>query len=215
MKRFSCFYVKRCLRRIKRIALYIAVPFSPLLVWFILTLNREIIEFIARSPWVAKYFPTLSGIIREDVFSDNFIRAFDGAALSGLLTLFGVIVTVWYYYSTRQQDLIERKFFVIDELITELKKNQREISRLNSNTNSITDHQQQLKMRTDTWHKLGADVALLPRRVHMRLSVLYGCLAECYTLQDYYDRKVTIDKISDLVTELHKYRSNLGKDDVI
>ena len=213
----SILFGKYCLRLIKKISLYIAVPFSPLIVWFILTINRNLLQYLARSPWLDKHFPSMSSIIRKDVINENFIYAFNSAALSGLLTLFGVIVTVWYYYSTRQQELTERKFFVVDELIAELKKNRRMIAQIKDRLNLPEDlckDNPEIKIHVDVWHKLGADVALLPRRMHMRLSVLYGCLAECKNPQDYCNRKETLDKISGLITDLHKYRTHLGKKEV-
>ena len=65
--------------------------------------------------------------------------------------------------------------------------------------------------QTEAWHKLGADVVLLPRRLHMRLSVLYGCLRNCKTLQDCNKHRATIDRIHDLISDLHQYRSRLGR----
>ena len=213
----SILFGKYCLHLIKKISLYIAVPFSPLIVWFILTINRNILQYLARSPWLNKHLPSVSDIIRKDVMNENFTYAFNSAALGGLLTLFGVIVTVWYYYSTRQQELIERKFFVVDELIAELKKNRRMIAQIKDRLDlpeSLNEDSPEIKIHIDAWHKLGADVALLPRRMHMRLSVLYGSLAECKKPLDYCNRKETLDKISGLITDLHKYRSHLGKKEV-
>ena len=213
----SILFGKYCLHLIKKILLYIAVPFSPLIVWFILTLNRNLLQYLAHSPWFNQYLPSVSNIIRKDVISENFIYTFNSAALSGLLTLFGVIVTVWYYYSTRQQELTERKFFVVDELISELKKNRRMIEQIKDRLNlqeDLNKDNPEIKIHVDAWHKLGSDVALLPRRMHMRLSVLYGCLAECKNPWDYCNRKETLDKISGLITDLHKYRTRLGKKEV-
>ncbi|ACV62188.1 hypothetical protein Dtox_1306 [Desulfofarcimen acetoxidans DSM 771] len=213
----SRFFGKYCLHLLKKILLYIAVPLSPLIVWFILVINRNLLQYLACSPWLKYYFPSVSSILREDVVKENFIYYFNSAALSGLLTLFGVIVTVWYYYSTRQQELIERKFFVIDELIAELKKNRRMIEQIKARlelTEDLNQDNPEIKIYTDAWHKLGADVALLPRRMHMRLSVLYGCLAECKKPMDYCSRKQTLDKIAGLITDMHKYRTYLGKKEV-
>jgi len=67
---------------------------------------------------------------------------------------------------------------------------------------------------TRAWHRLGADVAMLPRVTHLKLSVLYSCLMECRVAQDYHRRRATIDRIPDIISELQRYRRKLGSSDM-
>lgn len=197
------------------------VFFSPLIVWIILTVNRDLIHHLANARWAMHIAPNAFSAMREDVNSGWFTSGFNEAALGGLLTLYGVMVTVWYYHAVRQQEVIEKRLFLIDELMEELRKNKRILDGISSQASLNIEISEELVpdgesanslvFFTEAWHKLGADVALLPRAIHLRLSVLYSCLMDCREINDYFRRKATIDRIPDILSALQKYRRKLSK----
>ncbi|MEW5953700.1 MAG: hypothetical protein AB1815_08180 [Bacillota bacterium] len=209
---------RRFIRLLKGVLLSLLVIFSPFLVWVILALNRELIIVIANSVWLSSVVPGIFAALGDHVNTPEFAAGFNEASLGGLLTLFGVIVTVWYYHVIRIQEVTEKRLFVIDELLKELKRNRRTLRLLAAVSGEAgeavpegKDNEGGQLFQTEAWHKLGADVVLLPRRLHMRLSVLYGCLRNCKTLQDCDKHRATIDRIHDLISDLHQYRSRLGR----
>lgn len=205
----------RTMRFIKKVLLVLVMIFSPFLIWLILCLNRELIVIMANSQWFSARFPVIFDALGEHVNTYEFANGFNEAALGGLLTLFGVVVTVWYYHVTRAQEVTEKRLFVIDEILQELKKNRRVITDLNCEDYQLLLKEENALFYTDTWHKMGADVALLPRRIHMRLSVLYGYLARCDNKEDYQRHKAAIDRLPGIITDLHKYRTSLSKPDIV
>jgi len=217
LERPLCF---KSLRIIKKLLLIMVVIFSPFIIWLILSINRELIVIMANSQWFLARFPALFATVSEHVNTYEFASGFNEAALGGLLTLFGVIVTVWYYHITRIQEVTEKRLFVIDELVQELKKNRKIILELENSKsgyvgNSTVETAKDGLFHTEAWHKLGADVALLPRRIHMRLSVLYGCLGRCTSVEDYMRHKATIERVPGLISDLHRFRTSLSKKDMI
>lgn len=208
----------KIIRFLKKLLAGLIVIFSPLIVWIILCLNRELIVVLANWEWLSNAYPSIIDTLGEHVNTTEFARGFNEAALGGLLTLFGVIVTVWYYQVIRVQEVTEKRLFVIDEILEELKRNRNIVNdiidgniekyALNNTTKEETI------FITESWHKLGGDVALLPRRLHLRLSVLYGCLNRCSDAETYWKSKATIDRISGIITDLHKYRSSLSRPDI-
>lgn len=219
------------MRHIKRICRRLVtgfvVFFSPLIVWLILAVNRELIHGLVNAGWAGRLAPSAIATMREDVNSRWFVSGFNEAALGGLLTLYGVIVTVWYYHSVRQQEVIEKRLFIIDELVEELKKNKKILDNVNSLAGDVKseisveltpggeiDHKE-LIFFTQSWQRLGAEVAMLPRVVHLKLSVLYSSLQECRSAGDYYRRKATIDRVPDIIAELCMYRRKLSGSDMI
>lgn len=190
----------------KGISLCLLVIFSPFLVWVVLAVNRELIVFMANATWLSSTFPGLFAALGDHVNTPEFATGFNEAALGGLLTLFGVVVTVWYYHVIRIQEVTEKRLFVIDELLEELKINRKVLRGVLPNG----DRGDPL-FQTEVWHTLGADVVLLPRRLHMRLSVLYSCLRNCKTLQDCDKHRATIDRIDDIISDLHQFRSRLSR----
>lgn len=213
-----CLLAGRPARRLTRLLRWLAVGlvllFSPLIAWMILTLNREIIHYLVNARWLSFISPEALATMREDVNSRWFVSGFNEAALGGLLTLYGVIVTVWYYHAVRQQENVEKRLFVIDELLEELKRNKRVLEMYGNleGDEPVTDSPPgERPFSTSSWHKLGADVALLPRRIHLRLSVLYACLRECSCLDDFLKHRATIDRIPGIIYELNKYRSKLAR----
>lgn len=209
---------RKMLRFIKKLITCLVIIFSPVIIWVILSLNREVIIILANSRWLSSAFPSLFDTLGEHVNTPEFARGFNDAALGGLLTLFGVIVTVWYYQVVRVKEVTEKRLFVIDELLEELKKNRGIVENLVNGNGSKYDAQNNLAEKTifvtEAWHKLGGDVALLPRRLHLRLSVLYGCLKSCSNSENYWKNRAAIDRISGIITDLHKYRSTLSKSDI-
>lgn len=205
----------KSLKILKNFLLILVVIFSPFLIWLVLSVNRELIVIMTNSAWFSARFPAFFNTIGEHVNTYEFATGFNEAALGGLLTLFGVIVTVWYYHITRIQEVTEKRLFVIDELLQELKKNRRVLSELESATIQRDFDRDNPLFHTETWHKLGADVALLPRRIHMRLSVLYGCLGRCNSPEDYLRHKSTIERLPGIISDLHKFRTTLSKRDMI
>lgn len=187
--------------------------FSPFIVWVTLAINRELIHYLVNASWLATFFPDAVDALREDVNSRWFISGFNQSALSGLLTLYGVIVTVSYYHITRQQEVVEKRLFIIEELLEELNKNRRIWDGLNKPSEPLPATGK-LLFSVGTWERLGADVALLPRRLHMRLSVLYSCLGECVTLEDYQSRRATLERLPDIILELKRFRGKLSKQDL-
>ncbi|MHB8156721.1 MAG: hypothetical protein ACYDEQ_04945 [Desulfocucumaceae bacterium] len=196
--------------------------FSPLIVWLILAVNRELIHYLVNAGWTKFMAPDALRTMREDVNSRWFVSGFNEAALGGLLTLYGVIVTVWYYHSVRQQEVIEKRLFVIDELVEELRKNKKLLDTLAERqelfNQEISDQlcpgnapAERLFFHTWAWQRLGADVAMLPRIIHLKLSVLYSCLLECQEEGDYHRRKATIDRLPDIISELRRYRRKLNR----
>ena len=219
--------LKRSLRIGKIILTCLVIIFSPFIVWVILSLNRELIVIMANWDWLSSSFPLLFNALGEQVNTAAFARGFNEAALGGLLTLFGVIVTVWYYQMVRVQEVTEKRLFVIDEILEELKKNRTIVLSLNeaktedeAETEAKGDQPDTMNSSgepifiTEAWHKLGADVALLPRRLHLRLSILYGCLNRCRGKYDYQKNKASIDRINGIIAELHKFRSSLSKSEI-
>lgn len=205
----------RLLRLLKRSFLMLVVVFSPFLIWLVLSINRELIVILANSKWFSSKFPALFAAIGEQVNTYEFAAGFNEAALGGLLTLFGVIVTVWYYHITRIQEVTEKRLFIIDELLEELKKNRRLIEEIESGNYKPEEKKAATFFHVKAWHRLGADVALLPRRIHLRLSVLYGCLGRCLNVDDYFRHKATIERLPGIIRDLHKYRSSLSKKEMI
>lgn len=205
----------KSLKILKKCLLILVVIFSPFIIWLILSINRELIVIMANSQWFSARFPALFDALGEHVNTYEFATGFNEAALGGLLTLFGVIVTVWYYHITRLQEVTEKRLFVIDELLQELKKNRRVVNELENGTYQRRGREEWPLFYTEAWHKLGADVALLPRPIHMRLSVLYGCLGRCLNKKDYYRHKATIERLPGIISDLHKYRSSLSKRDMM
>lgn len=229
---------RRCTRLLKKLLLGLLLLFSPFIAWVLLAVNRELIHYFVNARWLGIYFPDAFSTIRDDVNSRWFVSGFNEAALGGLLTLYGVIITVWFYHITRQQEVVEKRLFIIEEILEELKKNRKIIDSLGQSEQfsflSISygeevgeelspvkgvgtksgNHVPKLRFYTKSWDKLGADVALLPRRIHMRLSVLYGCFAECTCHEDYYARRAVINRIPDVITELYRYRSKLSRVDL-
>jgi hypothetical protein len=198
--------------------------FSPLIVWLILAVNRELIHYIVNAGWAGFIAPDALRTMREDVNSRWFVSGFNEAALGGLLTLYGVIVTVWYYHSVRQQEVVEKRLFVIDELLEELKKNKKLLEILAADGQRFDcevsaelspgyNSHRGIVFHTRAWQRLGADVAMLPRILHLKLSVLYSCLMECGEAGDYQRRKATIDRIPDIIVELQRYRRRLNRPD--
>jgi len=229
-QKFLCYYLEgkhwvstiierpicyKSLRIFKNLLLILVVLFSPFIIWLILSINRELIVIMATSEWFSARFPALFDTLGEHVNTYEFASGFNEAALGGLLTLFGVIVTVWYYHITRIQEVTEKRLFVIDELLQELKKNRRVLLELENGTMQSDCERGDGLFHTEAWHKLGADVALLPRRIHMRLSVLYGCLGRCLSTEDYYRHKATVQRLPGIISDLHKYRTSLSKRDMI
>lgn len=210
--------LRKMLRFIKKLFICLLMIFSPVIIWVILSLNRELIVIMANWEWLSNALPSLFDTLGEHVNTPEFARGFNEAALGGLLTLFGVIVTVWYYQVIRIQEVTEKRLFVIDELLEELKKNQAIVNDLAAGNGEKYDHQQNEAGKTifftEAWHKLGGDVALLPRRLHLRLSVLYGCLNRCTDVQGYWKSKAAIDRISGMITDLHKYRGSLSRPEI-
>jgi len=204
----------KSLRILKNLILIMVVIFSPFIIWLILSFNRELIVVMANSEWFLARFPALFATLSEHVNTYEFVSGFNEAALGGLLTLFGVIVTVWYYHITRIQEVTEKRLFVIDELLQELKKNRKIVLSIEQEA-QIPHTKEGVLFHNEAWHKLGADVALLPRRIHMRLTVLYGCLGRCGSMEDYYRHKATIERLPGLITSLHRYRTSLSKRDMI
>jgi len=192
--------------------------FSPFLIWVILSLNRELIVIMANWEWFSGTFPLLFDALGEQVNTPEFARGFNEAALGGLLTLLGVIVTVWYYQMVRSQEVSEKRLFVIDELLDELKKNKTMVEDIQSgNTEQYQRRErdrEQTIFVTEAWHKLGGDVALLPRRLYLRLSVLYGCLNRCVNPDVYWRNKAVIDRMTGIISDLHRYRSTLSKQEI-
>ncbi|SFR05420.1 hypothetical protein SAMN05660706_11217 [Desulfoscipio geothermicus DSM 3669] len=209
---------RKMLRFIKRLLTCLVIIFSPVIIWVILSLNRELIVIIANSQWLSGIFPSLFATLGEHVNKPEFARGFNDAALGGLLTLFGVIVTVWYYQVIRIQEVTEKRLFVIDELLEELKKNRHIVNDLlQGKTEKYKSGSKNKKgsiFTTEAWHKMGADVALLPRRLHLRLSVLYAGLNRCSSADGYWKNQATIDRIDGIISDLHRYRSTLCKSDI-
>lgn len=209
---------RKMARFIKKLVICLVIIFSPVIIWVILSLNRELIVVMANWKWLSGNFPLLFDALGEHVNTAEFARGFNEAALGGLLTLFGVIVTVWYYQMVRVQEVTDKRLFVVDELLEELKKNRATINNIiagkfeaaeppgNSTGCSI--------FITEAWHKMGADVALLPRRLHLRLSVLYGSLNRCTQAGDYWKYQATIDRINGIISDLHKYRCSISKPEI-
>ncbi|WP_034629189.1 hypothetical protein [Desulfotruncus alcoholivorax] len=210
--------IKKSLRTGKIALTCLVIIFSPFIVWVILSLNRELIVIMADWDWLSSTFPLLFHALGEQVNTPAFARGFNEAALGGLLTLFGVIVTVWYYQMVRVQEVTEKRLFVIDEILEELKKNRAIVTALNDETGDqpciMNNSPGEPIFVTEAWHKLGADVALLPRRLHLRLSILYGCLNRCRDKNDYHRNKASIDRINGIIAELHKFRSSLSKPEI-
>jgi len=210
--------LRKIFRFIKKLLICLLMIFSPVIIWVILSLNRELIVIMANWEWLSNALPSLFDTLGEHVNTPEFARGFNEAALGGLLTLFGVIVTVWYYQVIRVQEVTEKRLFVIDELLEELKKNRSIINDLVAGKGEQYDnrhkHAGETIFFTEAWHKLGGDVALLPRRLHLRLSVLYGCLNRCTDVQGYWKSKATIDRINGMISDLHKYRGSLSKPEI-
>ncbi|MFZ5643315.1 MAG: hypothetical protein ACOY46_06975 [Bacillota bacterium] len=215
---------RQCFRLLRLLITGFVVFFSPLIVWVILAVNRELIHYLVNARWTEFIVPDVLRTMREDVNSRWFVSGFNEAALGGLLTLYGVIVTVWYYHSVRQQEVVEKRIFVIDELLEELRKNKRILEMLAINRENFKAEISEelfpgkqavhkITFHTRAWQRLGADIAMLPRVTHLKLSVLYSCLIECRAEDDYYRRKATIDRIPDIINELQKYRRRLNRPD--
>lgn len=205
---------RRFTRILRWLVVGLVVLFSPFISWMILALNREIIHYLVNARWLNFISPEALATMREDVNSRWFVSGFNEAALGGLLTLYGVIVTVWYYHAVRQQENVEKRLFVIDELLEELKRNKKVLEVFNSeqpNLSALGVLEGEKPFSTGVWHKLGADVALLPRRIHLRLSVLYACLRQCSCPEAYLKHQATIDRIPGIISELNKYRSKLAR----
>jgi len=104
------------------------------------------------------------------------------------------------------------------EMLDELKKNKTMVEDIqNGNTEQYQyrerDREQTIFI-TEAWHKLGGDVALLPRRLYLRLSVLYGCLNRCVNPDVYWKNKAVIDRMTGIISDLHRYRSTLSKQEI-
>ncbi|HBV99520.1 MAG: hypothetical protein JL50_13540 [Peptococcaceae bacterium BICA1-7] len=210
---------RQTLRLMRFLITGFVVFFSPLIVWLILAVNRELIHYIVNARWAGFIAPDALRTMREDVNSRWFVSGFNEAALGGLLTLYGVIVTVWYYHSVRQQEVVEKRLFVIDELLEELKKNKKMLDALAADRRFLCETSGELfpdgtdelmVFHTRAWQRLGADVAMLPRILHLKLSVLYSCLMDCGATGDYQRRRATIDRLPDIITELQRYRRRLN-----
>ncbi|WP_131821521.1 hypothetical protein [Desulfofundulus thermosubterraneus] len=204
---------RRCLRMLRRLLLVLVIFFSPIIVFLTLMINREIIHYLARAYWLTVVFPGVAAIIRRDASSNWFTTGFNQAVLGGLLTLYGVIVTVWYYHATRQQEVAEKRLFIIEELLEELKRNRRVVDEI-SRDPSCSLPGGKITFSVGAWERLGADVALLPRRLHMRLSVLYACLGECTSWSDFQNRRATLERIPEVMAELNRLRSRLSKQEL-
>lgn len=210
--------VRKTFRVLKKALICMAMIFSPFLIWVILSLNRELIVIMANWDWFSGTFPLLFDALGEQVNTPEFARGFNEAALGGLLTLLGVIVTVWYYQMVRSQEVAEKRLFVVDELLDELKKNKTMVEDIqNGNTEQYQRgerNRDQTIFVTEAWHKLGGDVALLPRRLYLRLSVLYGCLNRCVNPDVYWRNKAVIDRMTGIISDLHRYRCTLSKQEI-
>lgn len=209
---------RKMIKCIKKIIICLVIIFSPFIIWVILSLNRELIVIMANWNWLSGNFPLLFDALGEQVNTAEFARGFNEAALGGLLTLFGVIVTVWYYQTVRVQEVTDKRLFVIDELLEELKKNRAIINNITTGKGELPGYAGESPggsiFVTEAWHKMGADVALLPRRLHLRLSVLYGSLNRCTQAGDYWKYKATIDRINGVISDLHKYRCSISKPEI-
>jgi len=210
--------IRKTLRLTKKILICLTMIFSPFLIWVILSLNRELIVVMANWDWFSGTFPLLFDALGEQVNTPEFARGFNEAALGGLLTLLGVIVTVWYYQTVRAQEVGEKRLFIVDELLDELKKNKATVETIQNGSveqyKSGDDERVQTIFVTEAWHKLGGDVALLPRRLYLRLSVLYGCLNRCDSLEMYWKNKAVIDRMGGIISDLYRYRSTLSKSEI-
>ncbi|MFA7466703.1 MAG: hypothetical protein WCY82_00340 [Desulfotomaculaceae bacterium] len=210
--------VRKTLRMIKKVIICMTMIFSPFLIWVILSLNRELIVIMANWDWFSGTFPLLFDALGEQVNTPEFARGFNEAALGGLLTLLGVIVTVWYYQMVRSQEVAEKRLFVVDELLDELKKNKIMVEDIqNGDTEQYQQGErdrEQTIFVTEAWHKLGGEVALLPRRMYLRLSVLYACLNRCVNPDVYWSNKAVIDRMTGIISDLHRYRSTLSKQEI-
>jgi len=211
-------WLRKFHRSFKKLFICLLMIFSPVIIWVILSINRELIVILANWEWLSNTFPTLFYTLGEQVNTPEFARGFNETALGGLLTLFGVIVTVWYYQVIRVQEVTEKRLFIVDELLGELKKNRTIINDLvESKDEQYNQHHEQFSetiFYTEVWHKLGGDVALLPRRLHLQLSVLYSCLNRCTDGQGYWKSKTSIDRIYGIISDLHRYRGSLSKLDI-
>lgn len=210
--------IRKTLRLTKKILICLTMIFSPFLIWVILSLNRELIVVMANWDWFSGTFPLLFDALGEQVNTPEFARGFNEAALGGLLTLLGVIVTVWYYQTVRAQEVGEKRLFIVDELLDELKKNKATVEIIQNGPveqyKSGDDERVQTIFVTEAWHKLGGDVALLPRRLYLRLSVLYGCLNRCDSPEMYWKNKAVIDRMGGIISDLYRYRSTLSKSEI-
>ncbi len=210
--------VRKTMRMMKKFFICLTMIFSPFIIWVILSLNRELIVVLANWDWLSGTFPLLFDALGEHVNTPEFARGFNEAALGGLLTLWGVIVTVWYYQMVRAQEVGEKRLFIVDELLDELKKNKVMVEIIQ---NGPADQEQpgddergQTIFVTEAWHKLGGDVALLPRRLYLRLSILYGCLNRCDSPEMYWKNKAVIDRMGGIISDLYRYRSTLSKSEI-
>lgn len=210
--------IRRAYRLLKKAFICLVMVFSPFIIWVILSLNRELIVILANWEWLSVTFPRLFDALGEQVNTPEFARGFNEAALGGLLTLYGVIVTVWYYQMVRAQEVTEKRLFVIDELLEELKKNRGIVEDIQKGKTKQYQRREGEKEETifvtEAWHKLGGDVALLPRRLYLRLSVLYGCLNRCTTPEGYGKNKAAIDRITGIISDLHRYRCTLSRQEI-
>lgn len=209
---------RKIYRLMKKVFICLVMIFSPFIIWVILSLNRELIVIMANWEWLSGTFPRLFDALGERVNTPEFASGFNEAALGGLLTLYGVIVTVWYYQFVRAQEVTEKRLFVVDELLEELKKNRSIVEDIQAGKTERYQRREgereETIFTTEAWHKLGGDVALLPRRLYLRLSVLYGCLNRCTKPEDYGKNKAAIDRITGIISDLHRYRCTLSKQEI-
>ena len=169
--------------------LLLFVLFSPLIVWHIAHFNLFLLQTFA---------------IRQSTISAS---TFVTSTMVGLITLFGVALTILWNYYMRQRELATKKVYVVDRLLDEIKNNKK-IAHENIKK-PIDDDESFLSpsFLLDNWIDLGEMTTLLPRDLYTLLSVMYGRLKEIPMERSELEQVVSL--MESVIEKLYKYRKEL------
>ena len=169
--------------------LLLFVLFSPLIVWHIAHFNLYLLQTFA--------------IGQSTIPASAFVTS----TMVGLITLFGVALTILWNYYIRQRELATKRVYVIDKLLDENKTNKGIAREYLSKFKDGIDSTLTLPIEMDKWLELGAMATLLPRDLYTLHSVMYGRFKEMPMKK--FELEQVIPMIENNIEELFRYRKEL------
>jgi hypothetical protein len=169
--------------------LILFVLFSPLIVWHIAHFNLFLLQTFA--------------IRQSTIPASTFVTS----TMVGLITLFGVALTILWNYYMRQRELATKRVYVVDVLLDEISINNNIAKKYLEENIKCSDVGLEPLFRLVKWNKLEDMATLLPRDLYTLLSNLYGRLEEKPIYKS--DLGQVISMMESIIEKLYKYRKEL------